>query len=95
MELKGKSCWIRFGLHVCSRSLSAKAKPGPGAGWTIGDQPYLVGLGIGLEVGEGGGGSQRVGSYHSDAKKTREMSPIEKETFGIWDWLWFWGAPLC
>ena len=57
-------------------------------GWTIGDQPYLVGLGIGLEVGEGGGGSQGVGFYHSDAKKTREMSPIEKETFGILDWLW-------
>ena len=61
-------------------------------GWTIGDQPYLVGLGIGLEVGEGGGGSQGVGCYHSDAKKTREMSPIERETFGIWDWLWFWGG---
>ena len=58
----------------------------------IGDQPCLVGLGIGLEVGEGGGGSQGVGSYHSDAKKTREMSPIEKETLRIWDWLWFWGG---
>ena len=57
-------------------------------GWTIGDQPYLVGLGIGLEVGEGGGISQGVGSYDSDAKKSREMSPVEKETFGILDWLW-------
>ena len=58
-------------------------------GWTIGDQPYLVGLGIGLEVGEGGGISQGVGSYDPDAKKSRETSPIEKETFGILDWLWF------
>ena len=28
----------------------------------IGDQPCLVGLGIGLEVGVGGGGAQGVGS---------------------------------
>ena len=47
-----------------------------------------MGLGIGLEVGEGGGISQGVGSYDSDAKKSREMSPVEKETFGILDWLW-------
>ena len=46
-----------------------------------------MGLGIGLEVGEGGGISQGVGSYDSDAKKSRETSPIEKETFGILDWL--------
>ena len=73
-------------------SLSEKQSLAHGRVGPIGDQPCLVGLGIGLEVGEVGGGSQGVGSYHSDAKKTREMSPIEKETLGIWDWLWFWGG---